>query len=328
MNLMKSILDTKVERPLRILTSQTHESYETSLAQTNAHFFAPNFGFKSWKTEYRPVPKNYTIFPTSNIPFNVDFDLVLSQNKFDQFGVLSKYAKAYKVPLISLEHTLPIHSWSHKILRNLNSMRGDINVFISEYSAKQWGYSFTDNSVRVIHHGIDTEQFKPTDQPRENRILCVVNDWINRDYCCNFSGFIRTASNLPCYILGNTPGLSQPAKSVEELISAYQNSRIFYNTSTVSPIPTALLEAAACGCAIVSTATCMIPEIITHGVNGFISNDEQELSQYLNVLLREEKLAIQLGQNARKTILEKFSLKSFVDNWNNIFAEAAKLEKI
>jgi glycosyltransferase involved in cell wall biosynthesis len=81
------------------------------------------------------------------------------------------------------------------------------------------------------------------------------------------------------------------------------------------------MEAMACGCAIVTTGTCMLPEIIQNGVNGFISNDEKELRGYLEMLLSDEKLATELGNNARKTILERYSLQQFVDSWNKIFRE-------
>ncbi len=204
-------------------------------------------------------------------------------------------------------------------------MRGHLNVFISEYSIEQWGFDKSDPTVRIVKHGIDTDLFKPGTEQRQARVLCVCNDWINRDWCCNFSGFMRTASNLPCYILGDTKGLSLPASSTEELVKAYQETRVFYNTSTISPVPTALMEAMACGCAVVSTATCMIPEIIQHGVNGFISNDENELREYLLRLLSNEELARQMGNAARQTIVEKYNLSQFTNNWNAIFDEASRI---
>ena len=67
-------------------------------------------------------------------------------------------------------------------------------------------------------------------------------------------------------IRGNRANLfypaSTPAESVADLVNEYCSSKVFLNTSTVSPIPTTLLEAMSCGSAVVSTATCMIPEII------------------------------------------------------------------
>jgi glycosyltransferase involved in cell wall biosynthesis len=79
------------------------------------------------------------------------------------------------------------------------------------------------------------------------------------------------------------------------------------------------MEAMACGCAIVSTATCMIPEIIEHGKNGLISNDPKELRSFLEMLLNKPELARKLGNAARETICEKYGIQRFIDSWNNLF---------
>ena len=69
----------------------------------------------------------------------------------------------------------------------------------------------------------------------------------------------------------------------------------------------------------------MIPEIIENGVNGFISNDETELKQYLVDLLNDEDLAKSLGKEARKTIVDKFSQEKFVLKWDSLLHKAAKI---
>ena len=85
------------------------------------------------------------------------------------------------------------------------------------------------------------------------------------------------------------------------------------------------MEAMSCGCAVVSTATCMIPEIIENGVNGFISNDTQELKQYLVDLLNDEDMANEMGQKARETILNRYSADKFVNKWNEVLKAASKI---
>ena len=117
--------------------------------------------------------------------------------------------------------------------------------------------------------------------------------------------------------------MSEPAKTTDTLVKEYQNSRIFLNTSSISPVPTALLEAMSCGCAVVSTATCMIPEIIKNEENGFISNDPDKLKHYLVDLLNDEDLAKEMGRKARETILEHFSLESFTKRWNRVLGMAS-----
>ena len=106
----------------------------------------------------------------------------------------------------------------------------------------------------------------------------------------------------------------QYPRDKDSFISAYNMAQ--WEAADASVV---LLEAMACGCAIVSTANCMIPEIIENGKNGLISNDPQELRGFLDLLLKNEDLAKELGANARKTIVEKYNLKRFTDNWNKLF---------
>ena len=318
------------DEPLNILTFPTHERYETILCKTGHNFYSYRAeGIKDWNTDYSPVPKNYVLLDGNlggkQVPLHLDFDLILSQNKFGQFQIAHQIADTLHLPLISLEHTLPIPMWDEELRNSLRNMRGDLNLFISEYSIRKWNWR-PESDTMVIHHGVDTDNFCIDESAeRNNQILSVVNDWINRDLCCGFRIWQNVTKGLPVKVLGDTPGLSEPASSLEELVSTYQTSRIFLNTSTLSPIPTVLLEAMACGCAVVSTATCMIPEIIEHGVNGFISNEESELKEFLATLLNDESLAKEMGEKARETVVEKFAEKKFVEEWNMIFNAVSKV---
>lgn len=307
-----------------ILTGITHEGFESSLCKTGHNFYAfPHQSFKQkWNEQYRPIPDNYHILSSQKLPIDLEFDFILSQNKFGQFDVFSILSEQYNLPIISLEHTLVMKEWSEQRKERCRRQRGIINVFISDYSVDKWGFDRVDPTVRVVNHGIDTNLFCPDDSPKDGLIFSCVNDFINRDYFCNFQGWQRTIQGLPYKILGDTPGLSRPTANVNELIKAYRECSIFYNTSTVSPVPSVLMESMACGAAVVSTATCMIPEIIQHGYNGLMSNDEKELRSYLELLLNNPGLAKELGQNARKTIVERYNLQKSVDNWNLIFDEA------
>jgi glycosyltransferase involved in cell wall biosynthesis len=203
-------------------------------------------------------------------------------------------------------------------------MIGDVNVYISEYSADYWNMNC---DRKVITHSADTELFHPGEWERKNHVLSVANDFINRDYCLNYEGWKRVTEGFPVRVVGDTPGLSEAAKDVSELVKEYQTSSIFFNSSTISPVPTSLVEAMCCGCAIVSTATCMIPEIIENGVNGFISNDEEELKGYIKQLLDDPSLAAKMGNAARKTAIEKFSEQKFINEWNELFDLAYRMKK-
>ena len=308
-----------------ILTFDTHERYQSQLAKTGHNFYSFRYdGCKEWDENYARKPENYYVLPNNTIFNWLDFDFILSQSKFGQFQASQNINQQLHLPVVSLEHTLPIPSWPDQQTDGFRTMLGDLNVFISDYSAKEWRMC---DDYKVIKHCVDTEVFKPKAHKRNKSVLSVVNDFANRDYCCNYSGWQRITKDLPVRLVGNSPGLSEPAKDIDDLVDEYRKAGVFLNTSTVSPVPTSLLEAMACGCAVVSTATCMIPEIIENGVNGFISNDESELRSYVEQLLEDPELAGRLGAEARKTVTEKFSEQEFINNWNEVFDLAYRMKK-
>ena len=319
---------TRGSRPLNILTWPTHERYQSGFAKCNARFYLwqGGDGIKDWKNDYAKLPENHILLNgngLNQLPIDVDFDLILSQHKFGQLQLSKELAKVFHLPVISLEHTLPMTHWKPGTVERLKTLQGDINIFISEFSRAKWLWD--ENEADVVHHGVDTELFKPLPIDRKNHILSVVNDWVNRDWCCNFQGWQRITKGLPVFSVGDTKGFSKASASTQELVEFYASSGIFINTSTVSPVPTSLLEAMSCGCAVVTTATCMIPEIVKDGVNGFVSNDEGVLRNRCIQLLNNPTLAKELGENARKTIVDNFGMDKFVSNWDSVFERASNI---
>jgi glycosyltransferase involved in cell wall biosynthesis len=328
-NPIGSILERSAEKSIyNILTAPTHERYETSLARTNHNFygymkkgvFKPN-----WNENFGKRPSNYHLLNNdleeNQIPNWLDFDLVLSQNKFGQFQILSQIAQINHIPLVNVEHTACMPYWPEEQKQQLREMRGNVNVFITDWSLESWGWQDRGDTV-VIPHCVDTELFKPDERLiRKNHILEVANDYIGRDYVLNFSQFKRVVldNKLPFRAVGDTKGLSVAPANINELVSEYKTSRIFINTHHISPIPTSLLEAMACGCAVVSCKTCAVPDYITHGVNGFMYSNDNEALEYLNLLLHDESLATKMGLAARKTIQEKCKVSRFVEQWSEVF---------
>jgi glycosyltransferase involved in cell wall biosynthesis len=313
------------ERKLNILTFPTHERYETELCKTGHNFYAFNAeGQKRWVEKYSKMPDNYYVMPKNRILNYVDFDLILSQSRFGQFGMANQIKPLVKAPIVSLEHTIPTADViKGGYFEKMRQQIGDINVFISEESRMSWGIAY--NSI-VINHAVDSNLFVNKEEERENKVLSVANDFINRDYCLNFSGWQRIIEGYNHTLVGDTEGLSEPAESTEDLVSIYNKHSVFLNTTTQSPIPTAMLEAMSCGCAVVSTATCSIPKIIENGVTGFISNDESELRKNIKYLLDNPDKARIIGQKAREKIVNDFNESSFTQSWNEVFEKARSLK--
>ena len=317
---MNQVNQKNSERKLNILTFNTHERYQTQMAKTGHNFYAFNYeGGKDWFPDHADMPDNYFQLPKNAVYPGIVFDLLLVQSKFGQFQTATNVNSRLQIPMVVLEHTLPHENWPESHTEQFRRMTGDTNVFITEYSKGKWGIP-----GEVIYHSIDTDVFKPASGESKAQVLTVAHDFINRDYALNFKGWDRITQGLNRVVVGETEGLSKAAESVDDLVKAYQQSLVYINPSTLSPVPTSMLEAMACGCAVVSTETCEIPNIIKHGENGFMSNDETELRGYVEKLLADPELAIHLGNNARETIKEKFSEERFINEWNTIFYGAIK----
>lgn len=184
-SILRAINNTS--RKYNILTFPTHESYQANLASMPHTFYLyQGNGIKPWTPKYRPLPKNHILLDGTDQQISIDmkFDIVLSQNKYGQFQVAEKVCQYLNIPLVSIEHTLPFISWSQGQVQRMASMRGDINIFISRYSINQWKFDENDPSVRIVEHAVNTDVFNNENaQHNDNRILTVVNDHKNRDWC-------------------------------------------------------------------------------------------------------------------------------------------------
>lgn len=322
---------------LNILTFNTHERYQTQLAKTGHNFYAFNYdGGKDWFDGHGHMPSNYYQLPKNSIYPGLDIDLILVQSKFGQFQIAQQINQQLQLPVVVLEHTLPLENWPESQLTAFQSMTGDANVFITKSSRYAWSANkgapkdavFKLLSADVIYHSIDTEVFRPDPQiARDDVILTVAHNFIERDYALNYHGWKRITEGLPTRVVGDTPGLSQQSRSLGDLIKEYQKASVYVNTTTLSPIPMSMLEAMACGCAIVTTETCDIPRFIKNGENGFISNDEMKLKKYLTDLINNPTMARTMGEKARETILKEFPEDKFIEKWNKVFFDTLEKRK-
>lgn len=311
------------DKPLNILCGATHEACETALAKTGHLFYSLQYpGWKRWDSRFRPMPWNHQpISPEALYRPDMAFDLVLSQHKFGQYQVLSRLAAQMNCPLISVEHTLPQRGLTEKQFRQLLEMRGDVNVYLSRFSTEAWRQDCLDSTLRLIEIGVDADFFQGWNGG-DGKILTVQNQYAQRGEVLGWSIYQAVTQGLPTNPVGDSPGFSRPAKGQDHLLALYQNASVFLNTTTWSTCPVALLEAMAVGCPVVTTATCMLPTIITDGVNGYITNDPNEMRARLVELITNPDLGRKLGEAARQTILDRFTEQRMVGRWRELFMEA------
>jgi glycosyltransferase involved in cell wall biosynthesis len=88
-------------------------------------------------------------------------------------------------------------------------------------------------------------------------------------------------------------------------------------------LPLALLEAFAAGCPAVATAVDGIPEVIDHGVNGFLIPPDRltELAPRIVELLSSRDLALAMSRAARSKAEASFTVELMVENMLEIYDE-------
>jgi glycosyltransferase involved in cell wall biosynthesis len=98
---------------------------------------------------------------------------------------------------------------------------------------------------------------------------------------------------------------------------------IFVLPSLSEALSNALMEAMACGCAVVASQVGGNPELVSDGTTGllFEAGNASELADRLEHLIFEEDLRIRLGLAASTSVRERFSLEASVRRMEEIYRE-------
>jgi len=104
------------------------------------------------------------------------------------------------------------------------------------------------------------------------------------------------------------------ALAYEQFLQLLQLSKAHVYLTYPFVLSWSLLEAMSTQCAIVGSATAPVQELIKHGQNGLLVDffDHQGLAESVAELLKNRELAETLGRNARKTIVNDYSLQQCV----------------
>ena len=89
----------------------------------------------------------------------------------------------------------------------------------------------------------------------------------------------------------------------------------------------ALIEALAVGIPPVVLANGAEQHIVEDGVTGIIASDVEGYVNALERLHRDPKLRMKLGENARSTARERFTIKRLAEDWSKLYVEMTQLPK-
>lgn len=212
------------------------------------------------------------------------------------------------------------------------------HLHISEYSRAVNGHE-RNGRARVILGGVDTEKFSPDARVRRNGTVLFVGRLLAH------KGVDDLVRALPPSLALDVIGQPYGGRYVEDLrrlaegkrvalrhdcddvalVGAYRRSlcvvlpsvyRDMYGGETRVPelLGQTLLEGMSCGAPAVCTDVASMPEVVEHGVTGFVvpPNDPAALAEKLLWLAANPERAAEMGRAARRRVVERFTWPAVV----------------
>ncbi|CAH2031392.1 glycosyltransferase [Trichlorobacter ammonificans] len=214
------------------------------------------------------------------------------------------------------------------------------------------------HKVTTVINGIDTERFKPLNDPRQVSELrrhhglptdtAVIGSVGRLEAVKNYPLLLRACAELrrsrgiPFHLvlvgsgseevdlkqlaaeLGIGQQVSFPGMCYD-LQEVYPTFDLFALSSLTEGTSLSLLEALSCGVPAVVTAVGGNCRIVQHGVNGYLcrSGDQGPLALFLGRLLRDEEERRAMGVRARSVIRERFALGGMVAAYQELYRDGA-----
>jgi glycosyltransferase involved in cell wall biosynthesis len=251
-------------------------------------------------------------------------------------------------------------------LRNLLLKRADGFIAISEAIQREFiAAGFRSNHVTLIHHGVDTQRFRPASDsektelrrrlalPFDANLLVFVGRLLRgKGIEILIEAFERLATELSSAALvvvgsGDGQSLSVEAEIRSRVAGSSHAQRVFFVgridnvqdylragdvfvfPSLFEALPLAVIEAGACGIASVASCTGGIPDIIEDGVTGLLvePGDPAALIDATRRLLQEPELRSRLGRAAREAVSRRFNLELNVERYASFFSVVHETRK-
>jgi hypothetical protein len=187
----------------------------------------------------------------------------------------------------------------------------------------------------IIRFYADKEEYK--DYSGEIPIVITLcQSMKRRGKFCGFDIFEEVTRPFPRVIFGpdnEESGMSGGAISYEDMKNTLRHYRCYFYTGTYPASYTLnFIEAFMTGIPVVAIGPSLanldefpnhylyeVDQFIQNGVNGFISEDKNELRTYVQNLIENPELAKQIGQEGRNTAISLFDREIIAKQWEEFF---------
>ncbi len=312
-------------RPLRILTWHVHGNYLWYLSRVPHELFLPvragrpeGYGGRG---ESFPWPSNVHEVAAEEVR-RLPFDCVLTQSHrnwvHDREEILSPAQRA--LPAIHLEHDPPRQSPTDT--RHPVDDPSVLLVHVTHFNELMWDSGRT--PTRVVEHGVDVPDGVRYTGELERGVV-VVNGLRRRGRRLGADVFERARRQVPLDLVGmlseEAGGLGEiPPPQVPAFVSRY---RLFFHPIRYTSLGLAACEAMMVGVPVVALATTEMATVVQNGVSGWTDTSVDRLVDWMRQLLADPDQARLLGEGARRTAKERFSIRRFARDWDAAFRDVA-----
>lgn len=301
---------------MKVFDMLAHEGYHHELCKLRCDFTMMVDSKHRWNERYRPLPSNVTCYDRNmlSIAFVEKHDVAIIHN-YKQFKLLQECT----LPKIILMHCSKAGQGDPEFCTE--DLSDYIVVFNSFTDKERWNLKCP--KQYVIWHGFDPDEWPISDR-EVNKVLTVGRRISERDSVCGYriiQGLER--SGIPIKLVGDNPELDiQSPENFTDLRRYYSKHAAYLNPTMRSPMPRARGEAMMSGIPVVTTGFYDEEMFIEHGVNGFVTNNVNEIKEYTALLLADKELQASMAQAARRTALERFHISRFLNDWKKVLSEA------
>lgn len=271
---------------------------------------------QTWNAQMRPLPPHSRLLTLSEaLQSDTCYYCIITHNITDLLDIKSRPEPRLVVLHSTIEgRALEERSnvTPYKMKEMLNSYVKMANVHVVTVSMlKGKSCGFTED---IVPFGVDAGDYLPY-SGHIAAGLRVCNFIENRKKILLWDFHQRAFERIPVRLIGYNPSIPGVAASDswQHLKEILQSHRFYIHTAAPKledGYNMASLEAMAAGLPVLGNRHPTSP--VNHGVSGFLSDDPSELRKYAIRLLEDRELAASMGQEARKTVMERFSMSRFV----------------
>jgi len=178
------------------------------------------------------------------------------------------------------------------------------------------------SNVYYVPNGVDEELFRPTKEiPKERKGLRVGH--VGKACPAKHQkDVLEPAVRLAKVEYVNNYNTWKTKIPHDQMYKIYNDMDVYIAKSSEDGTPNPMLESMSCGRPVIINHIGNAPELVRNGYNGFIVGGSiEDYVEKMRYLAENRDKLIQMGENARKSILDGWTWKQQAENYRKMFAD-------